>query len=111
MRAARYMCCINYFFSKVKSDSDECRSDNEEDLQVFRNDLLNDIKNLLFKSRPETEEWLKAGEVKKLLKISSGTLLTLRAKARLQYSKIGGTYYYRHEEIKKMLTDGSNSRE
>ena len=82
-----------------------------DDLRAFRNDMLNDIKALLSKSKPETKEWMKAGEVKKLLNISSGTLLTLRATSKLQYSKIGGTYYYRHDEIQKMLTASSHSHE
>ncbi len=83
----------------------------KEDLRAFRNDLLNDIKALLDKDQPETKEWLKAGEVKKLLNISSGTLLTLRATSKLQFSKIGGTYYYRHDEIQKMLNEASYSHE
>ena len=81
----------------------------KEDLRAFRIDLLNDIKDLLNKIKPDTKEWMKAGEVKKLLKISSGTLLTLRAKGHLQFSKIGGTYYYRDKEVQRMLMNGSNS--
>jgi hypothetical protein len=83
----------------------------KEDLRAFRIDLLNDIRALLNKNQPERKEWMKAGEVKKLLKISSGTLLTLRAKGKLQFSKIGGTYYYRDEDVQRMLINGSNSYE
>ena len=83
----------------------------KDDLQVFRHDLLNDIKLLLGKNTPEVKEWLKPAEVKKLLKISAGTLLTLRATGKLQYSKIGGTYYYRYQDIQKMLFNASNSGE
>ncbi|GAC1313767.1 MAG: helix-turn-helix domain-containing protein [Mucilaginibacter sp.] len=83
----------------------------KEDLQVFRNELLNDIKSLLGKAPPQPKEWLKAAEVRKLLKISAGTLLTLRATGKLQYSKIGGTYYYRYRDIQRMLADASDSHE
>ncbi|MDN3548979.1 helix-turn-helix domain-containing protein [Mucilaginibacter aquaedulcis] len=77
----------------------------KDDLQQFRYDLLNDIRSLLDNSKPQVKEWLKAAEVRQLLKISAGTLLTLRANGRLAYSKIGGTYYYRYGDIQKMLTD------
>jgi len=83
----------------------------KEDLQAFRNDLLNDIKGLLVKKIETPKEWLKAAEVRKLLKISAGTLLTLRATGRLQYSKIGGTYYYRYQDIQSMLVNGNNGHE
>ncbi|MDP9077737.1 MAG: helix-turn-helix domain-containing protein [Bacteroidota bacterium] len=83
----------------------------KEDLQIFRQDLLNDIKSLLGKSDPQVKEWLKAAEVRKLLKISAGTLLTLRATGKLQYSKVGGTYYYRYLDIQSMLAKGSEGYE
>jgi len=56
----------------------------------------------------QPKEWLKALEVRKLLKISAGTLLTLRATGRLAYSKIGGTYYYRYADIQKMLASSTS---
>jgi len=83
----------------------------KEDLQAFRNDLLNDIKALLGKKIETPKEWLKAAEVRKLLKISAGTLLTLRATGQLHYSKIGGTYYYRYQDIQNMLVKASDSHE
>lgn len=81
----------------------------KEDLRIFRNDLLNDIRILFSKSKPERKEWMKAGEVKKLLNISSGTLLTLRATGKLRFSKIGGTYYYGDDDVQRMLNDGSSN--
>lgn len=78
----------------------------KEDLQAFRNDLLADIKKLLGHAAEQPKDWLKAQEVRRLLKISAGTLLTLRATGRLAYSKIGGTYYYRYGDIQKMLAQG-----
>ena len=74
-----------------------------EDLQAFRIDLLNDIKALLGKSTVQPKEWLKSAEVRMMLKISAGTLQTLRVKGKLHYSKVGGTYYYRYREIQNML--------
>lgn len=79
----------------------------KEDLQTFRVNLLDDIKALLNQGAAQSKEWLKSEEVKKLLKISAGTLQTLRIKGKLHYSKVGGTYYYRYQEIQKMLISES----
>ena len=75
----------------------------KEDLQAFRLNLLEDIRVILSQGATQPKEWLKSEEVKKLLKISAGTLQTLRIKGKLHYSKIGGTYYYRYQEIQQML--------
>ncbi|MFB9843955.1 helix-turn-helix domain-containing protein [Mucilaginibacter ginsenosidivorans] len=78
----------------------------KDDLQHFRLVLLNDIKELLAAKTEPSKEWLKGTEVRKLLKVSHGTLQNLRTSGRLYYSKIGGTYYYRYKEIMKMLESG-----
>lgn len=83
----------------------------KEDLQAFRNDLINDIETLFSKNIQQPTEWLKAAAVRKLLKISPGTLLTLRATGKLHYSKIGGTYYYRLQDIQRMLVEAGDSYE
>lgn len=74
-----------------------------EDLLAFRQQLLADIKALL-QSRPATQkEWLRSSEVRKLLKISRGTLQNMRINGQLKPSKIGGIYYYSYGEIEKLL--------
>lgn len=78
----------------------------KEDLQQFRVQLLNDIRELLGAKTDIQKEWLKGSEVRKLLKVSHGTLQNLRIAGRLYYSKIGGTYYYRYKDIMKMLESG-----
>ncbi|WP_183562916.1 helix-turn-helix domain-containing protein [Mucilaginibacter sp. SP1R1] len=83
----------------------------KEDLETFRQALLNDIKYLLDKKDQQVKEWLKPAEVRKLLGISAGTLLTLRATGKLHYSKIGGTYYYCYQDIQNMLVKASDSHE
>lgn len=83
----------------------------KQDLEIFRQALLNDIKSLLGKNEQHVKEWLKPAEVRKLLGISPGTLLTLRATGKLIYSKIGGTYYYRYQDIQNMLVKASDSHE
>lgn len=75
-----------------------------QDLEAFRIRLLKDLKELIENSSDEEDkEWLKSSEVRKKLKISSGTLQNLRVSGKLHYSKIGGTYYYRSEDIENLL--------
>ena len=76
------------------------------DLQNFRVQLLKDMKQLL--SHPVTvssKPWLKSGEVKKLLNISSGTLQTLRSNGTLRHTKVGGIIYYQYEDIQAMMNN------
>lgn len=83
----------------------------KEDLQVLRQQLISDLKALLQCQDNSKKEWLKSSEVRKLLKISPGTLQTLRVNGTLHPSKIGGILYYKMEEIEKLLnsTKGFNS--
>lgn len=81
----------------------------KDDLQAFRLQLVADIKQLLGDKSEVAKEWLKSTEVKKLLKVSHGTLQNLRIAGKLYYSKIGGTYYYRYRDIMKMLESGTGT--
>ena len=76
-----------------------------EDLQVFKTELINDIKDLLkeLKGQPN-KKWLKSYEVRQLLKISPSTLQNLRLNGTLPYTKIGGMMYYDSDDIHKLLT-------
>ena len=74
-----------------------------EDLNQFRSLLLNDLKEIIYSKPNPSKQWLKSSEVRKLLNISSGTLQNLRINGTLSYNKIGGTIYYKYEEITKML--------
>ncbi|MFC4686795.1 helix-turn-helix domain-containing protein [Epilithonimonas pallida] len=75
----------------------------KEDLQEFKMELLEEIKNLFHIKTTEQKLWLRSSEVKSLLKISSGTLQNLRISGTLRYSKVGGTLYYNYQDIEKML--------
>ena len=76
-----------------------------QDLQEFRLQLLNDLKGLLA-NQTETnpgKEWLRSPEVKRLLKISYGTLQNLRVNGTLPYKKIGGIIYYKMSDIDNLM--------
>jgi hypothetical protein len=74
----------------------------KRDLLNFGNALLHEI----LSGKPAAEEpaqWLKSSEVRKLLKISPGTLQNLRINGTLNFNRIGGILYYKYEDILKML--------
>ena len=74
----------------------------KRDLLNFGNALLHEIQS----GKPEADQptqWLKSSEVRKLLKISPGTLQNLRINGTLNYNRIGGTLYYKYEDLKKLM--------
>lgn len=73
----------------------------KRDLLNFGNLLLNELKSVTEKEQPA--QWLKSSEVRKLLKISPGTLQNLRINGTLQYNRIGGIIYYKYDDITKLL--------
>ena len=77
-----------------------------QDLREFKNDLLNEIKQIIKPGQGQSKQWLKSVEVRKLLNISPGTLQNLRINGTLRYSKIGGMMYYNLEDIDKLLEGG-----
>lgn len=79
-----------------------------DDLREFKIELLDDIKKLLkTTATPGTKKYLKSAEMMKLLKVSPGTLQTLRINGTLPYTKIGGIIFYDAEEIYKVMGENS----
>ncbi|MFW0740020.1 helix-turn-helix domain-containing protein [Flavobacterium sp. T12S277] len=74
-----------------------------EDLNEFRNLLLNDLKQLIRPQSQQAKQWLKSYEVRKLLNISAGTLQNLRINGTLAFTKIGGLMYYKYSDIEKIM--------
>jgi hypothetical protein len=76
----------------------------KDDLNEFRELLLNDFKTLLQgKPTHENAKWLKSYQVRNMLKISPGTLQNLRVNGTIRYTKIGGILYYKQEDIQRLL--------
>ncbi len=74
------------------------------DLENLKKEILTEIKKLISSPAAEPEKrWLKSKDVQKLLGISAGTLQTLRNRAMIPYSRLGGVIYYNQEEVKKVL--------
>lgn len=76
----------------------------KEDLQHFRRQLLEDLEQLLRKHKVQQAptQVLKSAEVRRLLKISPATLQALRINGTLPFTKVGGTIYYRSEDIERL---------
>jgi len=81
-----------------------------EDLEIFREKLLNDIKELIGKPAGEPVKWLKSYQVKNMLRISPGTLQNLRVNGTLEFNKVGGIIYYKYEDILKMMEGGKKGK-
>ena len=76
----------------------------QEDLLHFKSELFAELRSLLkTEAHAAQKKWLKSDEVKRLLKVSPGTLQTLRINGTLQYTKIGGIIYYDADHIRKTL--------
>lgn len=76
----------------------------KEDLEQFKIELLEGIKELLLVRTTEQKLWLRTAEVKDLPNISSGTLKKLKINGTLSCSKIRGILYYNYRDIEKLLT-------
>ncbi|MBN8836335.1 MAG: helix-turn-helix domain-containing protein [Sphingobacteriia bacterium] len=76
----------------------------KEDLQQFKADLFNELKQLLKSpSAQPVKQWLKSYEVRQMLGISRGTLQTLHINGTLKASKVGGLMFYAYEDIAKLM--------
>ena len=75
-----------------------------DDLEKFRLKLMMDIKMMLEGHLGKSpKRWLKSFEVRELLKISSGTLCSLRSNGKIPFSRVGGLIYYDALEIDRVL--------
>lgn len=75
----------------------------KDDLEAFRQTLLNDIKLLLTTQKTESKEWLRCADVRKILKVSTGTVQNLRISGRLKSQKVGGIHFYKLTDIENMI--------
>ncbi|MCT1526833.1 helix-turn-helix domain-containing protein [Sphingobacterium hotanense] len=77
----------------------------KKDLQQFKQEILEEMRSILANKKVEAKDrqWLRSAEVREVLCISPGTLQNLRINSTLPYQKIGGTMYYRTEDIDSMM--------
>ena len=78
-----------------------------QDLIDFKEQLIIDIGRLLKEKDGEpSHQWLKAGEVRKMLRLSEGKLQYLRDKGVIPFKKLGGVTYYDKNELREMMRSG-----
>lgn len=75
----------------------------KEDLQLFKSELITEIKTILSSTSPQQKKWLKSWEVREMLGISRGTLQTMRDNGTLQATPVGGLMFYDYEDITKLM--------
>lgn len=81
-----------------------------EDLYIFKQELLQELKELIVSLPPHQKKWLKSPEVRKMLGISPGTLQNLRINGTLPYTKVGGVMYYAYEDIVKVIEGNQRNK-
>lgn len=73
------------------------------DLNSFKLELLDEIRDILKEKKVSSKKWLKTYEVLKMLRISPGKLVQMRKNKDLPYTPIGGVFYYDEEDVLKLL--------
>ncbi|UNY98339.1 helix-turn-helix domain-containing protein [Zhouia spongiae] len=73
------------------------------DLRVFKEELIQELKELLMDKKPAGKQWLKSTDVMEQLQISPGTLQNFRQNGTIPYMKIGGLIYYDQDDIYRVM--------
>ena len=81
-----------------------------EELDKFKSELINELTQIFNTAKRTQKEWLKSPEVRDMLNISPGTLQHLRVTGILPYTKIGGTIYYKYNDVLNMLEENKQQK-
>ena len=74
-----------------------------EDLELWKNELVKEVKDLIKGEIPQPKKWVKSNEALERLMCSPGTLQNLRQNGTLEFTKLGGTLYYSMDSINETL--------
>ena len=78
-----------------------------KDLAAFGEEFLSEIKKIILENEERSaKQWLKAAEVKKILRLTDGRLSYLRDRGFIPFTKLGGIIYYNLQEIEELLQSG-----
>lgn len=77
----------------------------KKDLQNFKEERFAGLRRPGYKlnKKDEQKEWIKTFDVQKLLDISQDILISLRRNGTIRFSKVGETFYYKPDDILKLL--------
>ncbi|SOD19775.1 helix-turn-helix domain-containing protein [Pedobacter xixiisoli] len=76
------------------------------DIEELMN-AVQQLKTLIIAPKLE-QKYLRSSDVKKLLNISDSSLQRLRISNTLPSKKINGTWFYKYEDVVKMMEGGMN---
>jgi len=75
-----------------------------QDLFEFKTQLLVEFKSILGEHHVQGErQWLKAFEIRKMLRLSPGKLQYMRDKGAIPFKKLGGITYYDLHQIEQLM--------
>jgi len=78
-----------------------------DDLFQFKKELVQELLTALKAQANSTpKKWMKSHEVRRLLKVSPGTLQTLKSSGILPYTKMGGVHFFDYQDIENILQSG-----
>ena len=75
----------------------------KEDLQQFKSEIIEEIRNIFSANIAPKKKWLKSWEVRDMLGISRGTLQTMRDNGTLRATPVGGLMFYDYDDITKLM--------
>ena len=76
-----------------------------DDLKQFKSELILEIKQIFKPETAHSKQWLRSAEVRKLLKISAGTLQKLRINGTIPFKKFGSIMYYSYNDIVRIMEE------
>jgi hypothetical protein len=76
----------------------------KKDLAEFKQELFAILQPFKDAKDLAGQKWLKNEDLKKILKVSNGTIQNLRVNGSLPFTKIGGIFYYKQEDVDLMLS-------
>ena len=76
----------------------------KKDLEKFKEELFELLKPLKEAQALQQQKWLRSQDVRKMLKISAGTLQNMRIAGHITYNKVGKIIFYKAEDIERMLS-------
>ena len=81
-----------------------------DDLFQFKKELVQELLTALkSQSNSTPKKWMKAHGVRRLLKVSPGTLPTLKSSGILPYTKMGGVHFFDYQDIENILQSGKTN--
>lgn len=81
----------------------------QQDLQVFREQLISDFDLLLERKSNSASssqfEWIRSKAIRKIMDISPATLQNLRVSGKIRFKKVMGSYYYNKHDLLNLFND------